>query len=121
MCCPDCHRPQSASACVQKRYHIDGQAFDPIPWGEGSQYLTYERQTLESGEPTAVIDPERWRNRSCPACGVEQGELHHRLCDYEECPACGEQLLLCSCLVEIEINETSSLTGRFKRLLARLL
>ncbi|AJF28064.1 hypothetical protein SG26_20180 (plasmid) [Haloarcula sp. CBA1115] len=121
MCCPDCHRPQSASACVDKRYHIDGQAFDPIPWGEGSQSLTYERQTLESGEPTAVIDPERWRDRSCPACGVEQGELHHQMCDYEECPACGEQLLLCSCLVEIEINETSSITGRFKKLLARLL
>jgi len=70
MCCPDCRRPQSASACVDKRYHIDGQTFDPIPWGGGSQYLTYERQTLQSDEPTAVIDPERWRDRSCPGFGV---------------------------------------------------
>ena len=49
-----------------------------------------------------MIDPERWHDRSCPACGVEQGEFHHQLCDYEECPACGKQLLLCSCLVEID-------------------
>ncbi|NHN65894.1 hypothetical protein G9463_21985 [Haloarcula sp. JP-Z28] len=117
MCCPDCRRPQSASACVQKRYHIDGQAFDPIPWGGGSQYLTYKLQVLQTNERTVTVDLERWRDQSCPACGVEHGELHHQMCDYEECPACGEQLLLCSCLVEIEINATSSITGRFKRLL----
>ncbi len=42
MCCPDCRRPQSASASVDKRYHVDGKSFNPIPWVEGSQYLTSE-------------------------------------------------------------------------------
>ena len=121
MCCPDCDQPYEVAACVDKRYYINGVASDPIPWGEGSQYLTHELQILQSSGPTTVIDPERWGDRSCPACGVERGEGHHRLCDYEECPACGEPLLLCSCVVEIEVLATSSVTGRLQQLLGRLL
>ncbi|MHC3382173.1 hypothetical protein [Haloarcula sp. H-GB5] len=121
MCCPDCRRPRSASACVDKRYYVNGVASDPIPWGEGSQYLTYKLQVLQSNERAVTVDLERWRDQSCPACGVEHGEIHHRLCDYEECPACGELLLLCSCVVEIEVVASSGVKGRLKQSLARLL
>ena len=71
MCCPDCDQPYEVAACVDKRYHINGVASDPIPWGEGSQYLTHELQILQSSGPTTVIDPEQWGDRSCPACVVE--------------------------------------------------
>ncbi|WP_146418330.1 hypothetical protein [Haloarcula hispanica] len=121
MCCPDCDQPYEVAACVDKRYHINGVASDPIPWGQGSQYLTYKLQVLQTNEPPVTVDLERWRDQSCPACGVERGGIHHRLCDYEECPACGEQLLLCSCVVEIEVLAESGTQGPFKRLLARLL
>ncbi|KAA9401066.1 hypothetical protein Har1131_20920 [Haloarcula sp. CBA1131] len=120
MCCPDCRRPRSASACVDKRYYVDGQAHDPIPWGEGSQYLTYKLQVLQTNERAVTVDLERWRDQSCPACGVEHGEVHHRFCDYEECPACGELLLLCSCVVEIEVVAPRSPRLRIKQSLARL-
>jgi len=121
MCCPDCDQPYEVAACVDKRYYINGVASDPIPWGEGSQYLTYKLQVLQTNEPPVTVDLERWRDQSCPACGVERGEIHHRLCDYEECPACGEQLLLCSCVVEIEVVAESDTHGLFKQLLSRLL
>ncbi|MFC7078047.1 hypothetical protein [Haloarcula halophila] len=100
MVCPDCERPypSPSTACVSKRYQIDGATYDPILWGEEARFRTYEQQvtTLETQVLTggrgrlskadvrqqldrfvATTDPETWNNRSCPACGVEQGEYHH--------------------------------------------
>lgn len=33
----------------------------------------------------------------CHDCGVEEGQLHHRGCDWERCPFCGGQLIGCGC------------------------
>jgi hypothetical protein len=149
MVCPDCERPypSSSTACVGKRYQIDGATYDPIPWGEEAQFRTYEQQVtkletevLSGGRGrlskadvrqqlerfVATTDAGAWNNRSCPACGVEQGEYHHRLCDYEECPACGGQPLLCPCEIDIEVTDheqvqaDASSEGRLARLLGQL-
>lgn len=42
-------------------------------------------------------DEETYAERECHDCGVVAGEFHHRGCDVEECPKCGEQLFFCSC------------------------
>lgn len=31
----------------------------------------------------------------CPDCGCLPGQFHHYLCDQEECPVCGDQLIAC--------------------------
>ncbi|KOX93191.1 hypothetical protein AMS69_12195 [Haloarcula rubripromontorii] len=111
----------SPSSDSTQPYYINGVASDPIPWGEGSQYLTYKLQVLQTNERAVTVNPDRWRDQSCPACGVKRGGIHHRLCDYEECPACGEQLLLCSCVVDIEVVAPRSPRRRLKQLLSRLL
>ena len=128
MCCPDCRQPypSSSTACTEKRYLIDGIRFEPIPWGAEAQTQTYRerideyRAELRSGGRgrlsradvrqeldafLADVDPEDYNSRDCPACGVEQGEFHHHLCDYEECPACGGQPLLCPCDIEVDVIE----------------
>jgi hypothetical protein len=35
--------------------------------------------------------------RRCHDCNVAPGGLHHRGCDVERCPRCGEQLIGCGC------------------------
>ena len=34
---------------------------------------------------------------TCTHCGAQQGEFHRDKCDVEPCPACGRQLVSCSC------------------------
>ncbi len=41
---------------------------------------------------------ERYAESSpCHDCRVSAGQLHVMGCDVEECPACGMQLITCSC------------------------
>jgi len=43
----------------------------------------------------------------CHDCGVEEGEIHHLMCDMEVCPWCGGQLISCGC----EGSSGDGLTG----------
>lgn len=33
--------------------------------------------------------------KTCPDCGAPEGKYHHSGCDWERCPVCGGQFLLC--------------------------
>ncbi len=47
-------------------------------------------------------------NINCHDCGIynKLGNIHHFGCDVERCPACGGQLISCSCTKEeIGVNE----------------
>ena len=45
------------------------------------------------------------KNGRCVDCNAKYGMNHHWGCDQEICPACGRQLLSCSC-EDIGIEET---------------
>lgn len=43
---------------------------------------------------------ERWEpllDKRCPDCNANVGEYHHYGCDMEDCPRCGQQLIICDC------------------------
>ncbi len=35
--------------------------------------------------------------RVCDACGTLRGQFHELLCQWEQCPLCGEQVISCAC------------------------
>ncbi len=69
---------------------------------EQSQSLTHDRFEGEL-YPRLPYGLEAFRNpvesdhKPCPHCGAVKGQLHEPLCDYEECPACGLQVMSCDC------------------------
>jgi hypothetical protein len=62
------------------RYRFEGELYPRLPYG-----LETFRNPTEAG------------HRSCRHCGAVKGQLHEPLCDYEECPVCGEQVMSCDC------------------------
>ncbi len=40
----------------------------------------------------------------CHDCGVKLGEVHSQLCDVQECPQCGGQLIGCDCHETLSIH-----------------
>lgn len=101
--------------------YLDGTELERIPFGDEQGFRTYEdrieafEHEIENGgrgswspeETREKLEEfrERWEpaefnSRSCPACGAAQGEYHGRMCDFEDCPRCGEQLLMCGCETE---------------------
>jgi hypothetical protein len=67
-----------------------------------SQSLTYFRNQgnlyprVPYGDET-FRDPSEARKKLCRHCGAVKGQLHEPLCDYEQCPVCGGQVMSCDC------------------------
>jgi len=59
-----------------KKSHV--RWMNPIPYGKEKRFGLRD-------------DSER-----CHDCGVKLGHYHHPGCDWEECPGCGHQMLMCS-------------------------
>lgn len=109
-----------ADGCVSDRkIIIDGEVYDPIPFGDAEFDRTYEevveqyendiadggRGNLSVEKTQAELesfqnrwDPEAFdHHRRCHDCGAKVGRIHHPGCDMEECPACGGQYFVCDC------------------------
>jgi hypothetical protein len=39
--------------------------------------------------------------KTCPYCGIKEGELHHHGCGSEVCPFCAGQLVSCDCVYDL--------------------
>ena len=63
---------------------------------EGKLYprLSYGAETFRN--------PTEAGRRQCRHCGAVKGQLHEPLCDYEECPVCGNQVMSCDCGIFVE-------------------
>jgi hypothetical protein len=58
------------------------KTMDPIRFGDEQRF---------AGIVTAHV--EAWER--CHDCAVKKGEYHHPGCDWEECPNCHHQMLMC--------------------------
>jgi hypothetical protein len=61
-------------------YRFEGKLYPRLPYG-----LETFRNPTEAGR------------KPCRHCGAVKGQLHEPLCDYEQCPVCGEQVMSCDC------------------------
>ena len=61
-------------------YPLEGELYPRLPYG-----LETFRNSAEASY------------RPCRHCGAVKGQLHEPLCDYEQCPVCGEQVMSCDC------------------------
>ncbi len=74
---------------------------------ERSQALTHYRFEGEL-YPRMPFGLETFRNpieadaQPCRHCGTVKGRYHEPLCDYEQCPVCGGQVMSCDCALFTE-------------------
>lgn len=61
------------------RFVINGQEYDRIRYGDGSEDLKHQK---------------------CNDCGRLRGFLHDLGCDLEPCPRCGGQAISCDCFYD---------------------
>ena len=81
--------PRIIAAQKITTYTINGKAFKRIPYGKES-----------GGE---------WPHNPCHDCGVLKGQFHVELvCDVEECPSCGGQVIGCDCQYEGDEEEVTN-------------
>jgi hypothetical protein len=64
----------------QTHYLLDGRKYPRVPYGQ---------ETFR--------DPVEAERQPCPHCDAVKGQLHHPLCDYEQCPVCENQVMGCAC------------------------
>ncbi len=56
-------------------YRFGGRLYPRLPYG-----------------PETFRTPAEAGRQQCRHCGAVKGQFHEPLCDYEQCPACGEQV-----------------------------
>jgi hypothetical protein len=61
-------------------YRFGGRLYPRLPYGSEK----FRTPAEAGGQP-------------CRHCGAVKGQLHEPLCDYEQCPVCGNQLMGCGC------------------------
>jgi hypothetical protein len=66
-------------------YRFEGELYPRMPYG-----LETFRHPVEAGR------------MPCRHCGAAEGRLHEPLCDYEQCPVCGGQVMSCDCGIYVE-------------------
>ena len=110
----------TADSCTGERvirFH-DDRELEPVPYGEGHGFLTYEElvshfdERINAGQwgplSTSELikereqfvtrnDPETFDVRPCRDCEAALGEIHHPGCAVEECPDCGDRYVECDC------------------------
>ena len=69
-----------SKGCTVADIHIGGKIYKRIPVGGMGDY--FEGASADA---------------RCGDCGAQLGHYHHWVCDCERCPACGRQLISCSC------------------------
>ena len=69
-------------AQLETHYLIEGESFPRIPYG---------LETFRHAATAAF--------RLCRHCHVTLGQLHEPLCDWEQCPNCGDGVMSCECSI----------------------
>lgn len=99
--CEDCNQEMmTAESCHLTRVKSSvGKTYFRIPYG--AEYLgvfdTDDMKRIQS-----VIDIDRITKR-CRDCGVNWGNIHHNGCDFERCPNCLGQFIVCDCAEGMEL------------------
>lgn len=77
--CSRCNNDiQFSSTCICSKVVYNDKTFMPVKFGEEKN--------------TDFSDIER-----CNDCNVIKGAFHHNWCEAEECPKCGNPMLICKC------------------------
>lgn len=87
--------------------NVQGLSLEEAHALEEVQRLTHYRlkgclyQRLPYGTET-FRSPSEGQHQPCRHCNARQGQLHEPLCDYEQCPVCGGQVMSCECSLYTE-------------------
>lgn len=80
----DCDDPEAddylAECQSRTHYRFGDKLYPRLPYG----LETFRTPTEATYQP-------------CRHCDAVKGQLHEPLCDYEQCPVCGEQVMSCGC------------------------
>lgn len=95
--CEFCKQPMNTDSCIAVPVEIRRatapnrrvlRILTQIKFGE-------EKRFDFPDMPEFIKDLEKKQER-CHDCGVKKGGYHHPGCDWEECPGCHHQMLMCS-------------------------